>query len=236
MNDTAIVLQARVGSTRLPGKVLMSVGDYTILEHCIMRLTARGLRLIVATTTLEEDDPVETVARRAGVEVHRGDATDVLDRYVTAAHAFGLSELIRATADNPFVDPDAPGRVLDLRRRVAADHVVESGLPVGCAVEAVTTRALETAHAEATDAYDREHVTSFIRRDPRFRAVRAVAPGHLRRPGLRLTVDTAEDLAFVRSVFDGARRDAMPDLTDLIRVADGLLVRSIARSRARQGA
>jgi spore coat polysaccharide biosynthesis protein SpsF len=235
--DTAVVLQARLGSTRLPGKVLMSIGTFTILEHCILRLMSQDLPLIVATTRQPEDDVIETVARRAGAEVFRGHETDVLERFVAAAHAFGLTEVIRATADNPLVDPAGPRRVLELRRRVAADHVVESGMPVGCAVEAVTTRALERALELATDQYDHEHVTSFIRRDPRFRAVRAVAPGHLRRPGLRLTIDTIEDLEFVRSVMDGVRRDQpMPELIDIIQIADGLLVRQIARAHARQGA
>jgi spore coat polysaccharide biosynthesis protein SpsF (cytidylyltransferase family) len=80
-------------------------------------------------------------------------------------------------------------------------------------------------------------VTSFVRRDPAFRAVRAVAPGHLRRPGLRLTVDTIEDLEFVRAVVDSVRHDgSIPDLVDVIQVADTLLVRRIARARAQQGA
>jgi spore coat polysaccharide biosynthesis protein SpsF (cytidylyltransferase family) len=221
----------------LPGKVLTSIGDHTLLEHCMMRLTARGLPVIVATTRRPEDDVIETAARRGGARVFRGHETDVLERYVSAARTFGLSEIVRATANSPLVDPDAPHRVLKLRRRVAADHVIESGLPVGCAVEAVTTTALERALAHSTDQYDREHVTSFVRRDPRFRAVRAVAPGHLRRPGLRLKVDTKEDLEFVRTVMNGVQHhDPMPELADVIEVADALLVRQIARSHARQRA
>ena len=86
------------------------------------------------------------------------------------------------------------------RQRVGADHVVECGLPMGTAVEAVSLDALDRADTLISDPYDREHVTSFVRRDARFRALRAVAPGDVRRPGLRLTIDTPEDLEFIREV------------------------------------
>ena len=89
---------------------------------------------------------------------------------------------MRATADNPFVDPASARRVLESCRRVHADHVVECGLPVGAAVEAVSVDALTRAHRLITDPYDREHVTSFVRRDPRFRALRAVAPANCAGP------------------------------------------------------
>jgi spore coat polysaccharide biosynthesis protein SpsF (cytidylyltransferase family) len=233
---TAIVLQARMGSARLPGKVLAPLGDRTVLAHCLLRLDMSGLPIIVATTERPEDDAVEAAARDAGVEVFRGQTNDVLGRYIGAARAFGLEEIVRATADNPLVDPDAAPRVLELRRRVNADHTVESGLPVGCAVEAVTTRALIESERLIADPYDREHVTSFVRRTVRFRALRAVAPGHLRRPGLRLTVDTPEDLSFVRAVLAAAGSSPMPSLAEVIRVADELLVKSATPTQSRQGA
>jgi spore coat polysaccharide biosynthesis protein SpsF (cytidylyltransferase family) len=233
---TAIVLQARMGSTRLPGKVLAPLGDRTVLAHCLLRLDMSGLPIIVATTERPEDDAVDAAAREAGVEVFRGQTDDVLGRYVGVARAYGLDEIVRATADNPLVDPDATPRVLELRRRVNADHAVESGLPIGCAVEAVSARALIESDRTIVDPYDREHVTSFVRRYARFRALRAVAPGHLRRPGLRLTVDTSDDLAFVRTVLAATGSSPMPPLADVIRVADELLVRSATRTQSRQGA
>lgn len=237
MERAAIVLQARMGSSRLPGKVLTEIASRTILEHCITRLGMGGLPVIVATTTAHADDAVEAEARRLGAQVFRGDEHDVLGRFLATARAFDLTELIRATADNPLVDFDGPRRVLEFRRRVNADHVVECGLPVGGAVEAVSVDALVRADALITDAYDREHVTSFIRRDSRFRALRAVAAAEVRRPGLRLTVDTPEDLAFIRDVFVQLGADVeTPSLASAIRVADALLVRAVARSRVKQGA
>jgi len=199
---TAIVLQARMGSTRLPGKVLAPVGGRTILAQCIDRLRAHSrLPVIVATTTLGEDDLVAREARRCGADVLRGPADDVLGRFAMVVRAFGLEALVRATADNPAVDLDAPQRTLGLLHRTGADHIDERGLPIGAAVEAVTAKAILQAGDLAVDPYDREHIAPYIRREKRFRALDALAPGHLRAPKLRLTIDTAEDLDFVRRAF-----------------------------------
>ena len=202
----AVVLQARMSSRRLPGKTLALVDSRSILEHCIERLRASsGLPVIVATTTRAEDDCVERESMRLGVEVVRGPDEDVLARFLMAVTRFSLTEVVRATADNPAVDIDAPRRVLEIRRRSGADRVVEYGLPYGTAVEAVSATSLTRCAELTIDPYDREHVTSFLRRDPRFVALPAIAPAALRRPGLRLTVDTPDDLAWVRRVFDHAR-------------------------------
>jgi spore coat polysaccharide biosynthesis protein SpsF (cytidylyltransferase family) len=237
MGSVGIVLQARLGSTRLPGKVLAPIGPWSLIEHCVRRLGASGLPVVVATTEKSEDDPVARMAERLHVDVFRGAEHDVLLRYIGAARAFGFTEVVRATADNPCVDLGSATRSVQFRQRVEADHVVECGLPVGAAVEAVSLEALERAHALVTDPYDREHVTSFIRRDVRFRALRAVAPGDVRRPGLRLTVDTPEDLDFIRQVYAGLDgNEELPALPSLIRIADALIVRQVAPKRARQGA
>jgi spore coat polysaccharide biosynthesis protein SpsF len=168
-----------------------------------------------------EDDCVEQEGRRLGVAVVRGPDEDVLARYVLVASMHGLTDLVRATADNPAVDMDAPRRVFALRRRLAVDHVVEDGMPYGATVEAVSTDALVRAAALASDVRDREHVTPFIRRDARFSARRVPAPPAVCCPELRLTVDTAEDLAFVRWLFEAAEASAARPvpLATLIRVA-----------------
>ncbi|MCC7010614.1 MAG: acylneuraminate cytidylyltransferase [Acidobacteria bacterium] len=237
MSQTAIVIQARMGSRRLPGKSLMTIGTRTLLEHAIVRLGAARLPLIVATTDLAEDDVIADEAAALDAGVFRGHPVDVLSRYLGAARAFGLTTVVRATADNPFVDGESAGRTLALAERIHADHVVEFGLPVGAAVEVVSAEALERAGALATEAYDREHVTSLIRRDSRFHALRAMAPRTLRRPGLRLTVDTEDDLAFARRVHEalgGGRRT--PPLAAVIRAADALLVQAAGRHLLRRGA
>lgn len=235
--SAAVVLQARMGSTRLPGKVLAAIGGWTLLEHAVRRLAQSGCPVIVATTTRSEDDVIEQAAMRLDAAVFRGDETDVLSRYRGAAQRFGLTQVVRATGDNPFVDGDGVRRTLRFLAQAGADHVIECGLPVGTAVEAVTVEALDRAAALITDPYDREHVTSFIRRDNRFKALRAVAPGGLRRPGLRLTVDTSDDLEFMRHVHaDVGDGDAIPSLSVVIAAADARIVRGMAQKRIQQGA
>jgi spore coat polysaccharide biosynthesis protein SpsF len=204
-DDAAIVLQARMGSRRLPGKSLAPVAGRTMLEHCIERLRASsGLRVVLATTTRGEDDCIVREGERLGVEVIRGQDQDVLGRFVMVAERLSLTEVVRATADNPAVDIDAPRRVLELRRATGADYMTERGLPYGTAVEAISTVALLQSSALTTEAADREHVTRFACRAAHFRALQTAAPPEIRRPDLRLTVDTQADLDFVRAVFEEA--------------------------------
>lgn len=170
----AIVIQARMGSTRLPGKSLAPIGGRSLLARVAERLLhQRELPVVLAGTrpTLLEDDMLCEEAEWLGLTVVRGSADDVLGRYAFAASLVGAPAIIRATADNPAVDLDAPLRTLDILLRSGADYVVDYGLPLGGTVEAMTAAALVRAAALATDAYDREHVTPFVRRDARSRAV-----------------------------------------------------------------
>lgn len=218
-----IILQARYASSRLPGKALERIGQRTILEHCIRRLHAgRAGQVVLATTVNAEDDALAALATRLGIEVLRGDVEDVLGRFVAAAETFGLDPIVRATADNPAVDIDAAGRVIAALRASGADYVREDGLPVGAAVEGVTSAALSRASTDAHLAEDREHVTTFVRRNPQaFTIVGVQAPALLRRPDLRLTVDTPCDLAYVRRLTQRIGRD-MPTLREYIQAAGAI--------------
>ena len=215
-----IILQARYASTRLRGKALEAVGGRTILEQCLRRMIQAGVaRVVLATTDRPEDDVLEALACRMGVPVYRGDAGDVLGRYSEAARLFDLDPVLRATGDNPAVDVQSPGRVLAALRATQADYTREEGLPVGASVEGMTADALHRAARLATDPYDREHVTTFIRkRRDLFRVSEVNGPAPLVRPSLRLTVDTADDLAWVRELFFRAGSDD-PSLASLIAVS-----------------
>jgi len=198
-----IILQARFASTRLPGKALERIGSRTLLEHCLARLLSAGVaQVVLATTTNAEDDALAVVARRIGVSVFRGDATDVLGRYTAVAAEFGFDHVIRATGDNPAVDIGGPGRLLGALRANAVDYVWEDGLTYGGAVEAMTAAALRHAAQAATHPEDREHVTPYIRRGTqRFRILQMTAPAPLCRPDVRVTVDTPDDLTRMRELF-----------------------------------
>jgi spore coat polysaccharide biosynthesis protein SpsF len=224
-----IVLQARMASTRLPGKALEHIEGRPLLEHCLTRLLAAGVaRVVLATTTLEEDTVLCDLATRWGVAVFRGSDTDVLGRMVGAAEAFDLDPVVRATGDNPAVDIDAAGRSLAALNGLHADYVCEDGLPYGAAVEVVTREALMRAAREARDADDREHVTTWVkRRADLWNLAFPAPPVPLRRPGLRVTVDTPSDLTFVRSLFARAGSD-QPSLQALIEAAELSQKREVA--------
>jgi spore coat polysaccharide biosynthesis protein SpsF (cytidylyltransferase family) len=177
---------------------------------------------MLATTTSREDDSLVAAAAAYGVPVFRGPADDVLLRFVQAARSVGARDIVRATADNPLTDIDAPVRVLKALRESGADHVVEHGLPHGAAVEAMTMDALCRAAIHATDPGDREHVTTMIRRDrERFTPLVVAAPSALHRPELRLTVDTMDDLDFMRGLAASMNGwNGVPELAEAIRAID----------------
>lgn len=212
-----IILQARFGSTRLRGKALEPIGGCSILERCLRRLVAGGVAHVVLATTREpEDDALEAIATRIGVPTFRGDTNDVLGRYLAAAEQFDLDPIVRATGDNPGVDIQGPGRLLNALRAGGMDYVREEGLPFGAGVEAFTRDALTLAAAKARNPYDREHVTTFMRRHPNmFRIKDLAAPAPLWRPLLRLSIDTQKDLAWVRELFFRAGTEE-PTLAQLI--------------------
>jgi spore coat polysaccharide biosynthesis protein SpsF len=219
--DALVILQARMGSSRLPGKVLAPLGDRSVLAQCIARLTAAQVgEVVVATTTRPEDEAIVAEARAAGVAVVRGSVDDVLGRFVHAASGWTGPYVIRATADNPFVDIDGAARLLR-QLDAGADYAIEEGLPVGAAVEAMRVETLREAGTLASSAYEREHVTPFIRQSvDRFMVRSTPAPLELRRPALRLTVDTRQDLQFVRSLVDQAGDATLLPLGQVIALAD----------------
>jgi spore coat polysaccharide biosynthesis protein SpsF len=226
---TGVVLQARLASCRLPRKALAIVRGRTILEHCLVRLRAADVGpVILATTDRGEDDELADRADRLDVPVFRGSAEDVLDRFARCASVHGLDHVIRATADNPCVDIAAAERVLALLQDNRADYAGEQRLPYGGGVEAVTADALYRAAARAADPYDREHVTTFVkRRIDLFRVVMADAPAAIARPDVRLTVDTREDLEGVRALYLETRSE-MPSIGDFVQAWDRARERSVA--------
>jgi spore coat polysaccharide biosynthesis protein SpsF len=224
-----IVLQSRMASQRLPGKALAPIAGRPLVEQCLIRLLAsEAAPVILATTTRNDDDAVADVAERLGVPVFRGADTDVLDRFVRCADEFRLDVVIRATADNPAVDIDAPGRLLAAVRRSGAEYVRENGLPCGAAVEAVATGALHRQARLAGDPLDREHVTTFVRRhEEQFAVLVLPAPSSLARPDVRVTVDTRDDLQQMRRMYALVGEGLRP-LSAFIRAWDRLEERSVA--------
>jgi spore coat polysaccharide biosynthesis protein SpsF len=206
MRPTAII-QARVGSSRLPGKVLRPlVSGRNVLEYAIARcrLSQRLADVTIATTVSANDDEVARVAERNGVRVYRGSERDVLDRYVGAMHRFGADPVVRLTADSPLLASANIDEVIASYQTVPADYVCVEGYPLGLGIaECVSAAAVLRAHAATgpDEDYYREHVTTYIIDNPGLFALRITAPQPaLNRPELRLTIDEAPDLEAARRV------------------------------------
>lgn len=203
MGKVHAYLQARMGSTRLPGKVLLRIEGKTILERAVWRLRAARTvhEVFVLTTTLPEDDAVAAEAARLEVRIHRGPSEDVLKRYRQAADRFSPAIVVRATADNPLVDIGSTDRIVRALRSSRLDYCMEAELPVGAATEAITVEALARSDDEATLAHHREHVTLYVKQHPELFSIALLAPPDaLRRPEVRITVDTPEDFIAVETM------------------------------------
>jgi spore coat polysaccharide biosynthesis protein SpsF len=209
MSKVVAIIQARMGSTRLPGKVMMDIVGKPMLWHIINRVQRSQLldEIVVATTTRKEDSVIAALAAECGTGVFLGSDWDVLDRYYRCAKKARTGTVVRITADDPFKDP----AVTDLMVRTYLDHkggvdyvsnTIRPTFPEGLDVEVFSYSALEDAWANAKDAFDREHVTAYLWRNPdRFRLLNVENElGDLSH--MRWTVDTPEDLAFARAIYE----------------------------------
>ena len=201
------ILQARTSSSRLPGKVLMSILGKPMLAHQLKRLR-RGKSLndiVVATSSDPSDDSLADLCTREGVKVFRGSLSDVLNRFIQAARPFEPDVVVRLTGDCPLTDPFLIDEIVN--RFVLSDldylsNCVPPTYPDGLDVEVVRFAALEIAAREAVLPSHREHVTPFIRKQPeRFRVDNHMS-AEMDRSGMRWTVDEPEDFEFVKRVYE----------------------------------
>jgi len=209
MNAPAVamqaILQARVASTRLPGKIFEPVGGTPLLGWVIERLrrTPAIERIVIATSTNPADARVVNYARELGVPCVTGPEEDVLRRFVIALDEFPAGAIVRATADNPLLDPETLGLMIGEFTREKADWVGARGAPpLGAVAEVVNAAAVRLADAEAVETRFREHVTPFICSQPNRFLIRQITPPDwlAGRAAYRLTVDTREDLALMRAI------------------------------------
>jgi spore coat polysaccharide biosynthesis protein SpsF len=196
-------LQARMGSHRLPGKVLMRIHGRSVLERAILRLQASQIvdDVIVLTTRRKEDDAIVAECSRLGVSVFRGPGEDVLLRFYEASNRFQPEIIIRATADNPLIDIGSVDRVVAALRSHKWDICMEQGLPYGAATEALTAKILEKAHRIASEPRHREHVTLYLWEHPeQCNQSLLTPPDSVRHPEIRITIDTPADFQYVEQL------------------------------------
>ena len=224
MTRTAVIVQARMASTRLPGKVLLPLGGTTVLDHVLTRCASISGADVVccAVPDTADSDPVaeeaERIGKRTGARVIRGSESDVLDRYYQAARAVGAERILRVTSDCPLIDPRVCDCVLSLLAERNADYAANNmppSWPHGLDCEAFNFDWLERAAKEAHEPFEREHVTPYIRTHRDVRKVNLEGPGG-ELATYRWTLDTPADLTFMRAIFerlppgDGAWRYEVP--------------------------
>ena len=206
---TVAIVQARMGSTRLPGKVLQDLAGEPILARVVNR-TCRAKTLqevVIATTTNTVDDVIVKLCEARGWSWFRGSEEDVLDRYYHAAKKYQADFIVRITSDCPLIDPEVIDHVVQefLERQPEVDYASNTWprrtFPRGLDTEVMRMDVLERAWREDRNPAWREHVTPYIYRNPdRFRIHNVVSPVDY--SAMRWTVDTQEDLAFVRKIYD----------------------------------
>src|SRR5882762_4904333 len=223
------IIQARMGSSRLPGKTLAEIEGRPMLWHVIQRVKRAQLvaRVVVATSIAQADDDIEDVCQENAVVCYRGSENDVLDRFYGAARAERAAQIVRITADCPLIDPDVIDRVVSRFQRGDLDYASNAMVrtyPDGLDTEICSFLALERAWHEATKASEREHVTSYLR-SGKFRTANVENDLALSYPRRRWTVDEAADLEFIRAVYKGLRGKetfGMKDVLELIETNPGL--------------
>lgn len=200
------IIQARMGSTRLPGKILKKVNNKPILEYQIERLkrATKIDEIVIATTDKMLDDPVIELCNQLDIQYYRGSENDVLSRYYETAKEYCADTIVRLTSDCPIIDPNVVDEVIEVFLINSYDYVsntLERSYPRGMDTEVFSMKVLEQAHKYAKKQYEREHVTPYIYLNPvkfnlyniEYKANESVH---------RWTVDTEEDLFLIRKIIE----------------------------------
>lgn len=226
-NKTVAIIQARMGSTRLPGKVLKPILGQPMLARMIERVKrAKTLdQILIATSTKPQDDSICHLADKVNLHYFRGSEVDVLGRFYQAAKKFSADIIVRLTGDCPLIDPAIIDTVVSRFKTSKSDYVsnvLDRTYPRGMDTEVFSFNALKLAQRLAKSAYDREHVTPFIYTHPRiFHLKNVTAPASLRHPEFHLTVDEPADLKLITAIFRHLyRKNIRFNLSQIITLLD----------------
>lgn len=195
------IVQARMGSTRLPGKVMMEMCSKPVIWHVVerLKLAKKSDRIVVATSRDRRDDPLCEYLRQADIEYFRGSEQDVLDRFYETSKQYPSDAIVRATADNPLVDPVIMDETLAFFEREPFRYVKTKGFPLGIGIEVFTAELLEEAHRMAQMDCEREHVTPYMYTR---QSSCGIYESRIPTDKTRLTMDTSEDFELIRDIYD----------------------------------
>lgn len=237
---TVAIVQARMGSNRLPGKVMLSLDCTPVLRHVVRRTDSAETvdDVVVATTDQRRDDILERYARREGAAVSRGSEDDVLGRMYDAADEHDADIVVRITADNPLLSPDVVDAGVRMLRRDDLDYVsnkTERTFPAGLDVEVFTFESFRTVEQESETAHQREHVTPYYRKSDRFDVGSLTSDTTFEtkkfrnRTDLRLTLDTPDDYELFSRIYNGIAFEEILDIRNVIEYVDENDLASINR-------
>tara|TARA_Y100000996_G_C22448341_1_gene612719 strand:- start:149 stop:835 length:687 start_codon:yes stop_codon:yes gene_type:complete len=213
LNKDGFIIQARMGSERLPGKSLKKINNIPILVKIIRSLKRKkkfkDILIIVATTNLKIDDIIVKLSLKENVTIFRGSSNNVLERYFLAAKKYRLRNIIRLTSDNPFVDTLFLEKLIQIHLKNKNDYTSsKETLPIGMGAEILTFGSLKKAYKFSTSKKDKEHVCDYILdNNKKFKIQNLkfkISSKKIKK--LRLTVDTQKDLMFNRNFFNSKIR------------------------------
>jgi spore coat polysaccharide biosynthesis protein SpsF len=202
-----VIIQARMGSTRLPGKVMKILAGKTVLAHVVERSQSFNnvQEVVIATTSGSIDDPIVEEAKRLGIMAYRGSESDVLSRYYETASLVKADHIVRITSDCPLIDSKVSSLVIQKHICSMANDYTSNTLkrtyPRGLDTEMFTFCSLETAYHEARDDHDREHVTPFIYNPSNHFNCKSVE-SQITIPDYRWTLDTEEDWTLISRIYE----------------------------------
>ena len=231
MSKIGCIIQARMGSTRLPGKVMMNVEDQKpVLYFVIKQMQECKLidKIIVATTTNEEDNQIANYSKNLGIDFFRGSSENVLDRHYQCAKEYSISTIVRIPSDKPLIDPEIVDNVINRFKNNSYDYITNflpnSTFPSGSEVEIFSINALERVWKKAKLPSEREHVTSyFSNHEDEFKITHIENSENLSH--LRWAVDRIEDLDLVRLIVSKIKKRPvlMDDIVELFRKEPNLI-------------
>lgn len=207
MKKIVAIIQARLGSTRLPAKVIKPILGLPMLARHIERIRQANTldAIVIATPNTPKDKVLLQLSHKLKLPSFAGSETDVLDRYYQTAQKYHASVIVRLTSDCPLIDPSIIDQLVNTFNRGKFDYVSnvhQRSFPRGMDVEVFSFKALSIAWKKARSAYNREHVTPYIYSHPRqFKIKSVIAPPQLKHPHLRLTVDEPADLTLIRKIY-----------------------------------
>lgn len=216
------IIQARTGSHRLPGKVLQLIDGKPMLTQVIQRLTPVPEldKVVVATTNNECDNPVVELCQGMNIDVFRGSEQDVLDRFYQCASSFQADVVVRITADCPLLDAEVVSCVIQKFLQQQADYAsncLQRTYPRGLDVEVMTFETLQTTWQQATEIYQREHVTPYIYQNPKQFTLFSVV-SNIDYSDYRWTVDEKVDLEMIRNIYQNFRHQPSFNWQDVIKL------------------